>query len=292
MANVRLAARATEQLGMPAGAPDRPTYGAIYDQTPELTYMPDVHGMLEANGIPENAGGPLPFSLEWYAEAPKRAKDRAKRKLELIAQRNELRTDWATTMCNDLSTWTQRFDIIAAEKEPSHLAELFVRTVTERPFDRQEINLLSKHSVAAGKKLDELRVFFEQGRDRCRVASEAIEAKEVREAAEEEERVRLEEQEKRRKAAAQLELKKSMEAATGQKQELTEDEQALLDEEEEQNAASPLVRGGAARELPPLVNPPAPPTPSRPQCCRLPHGKLLPPGVPPDGAGASLALDT
>jgi len=270
---------------------DRPLDGFVYGQAPaKMPDLPNVVGMLEAADVPLGDGGDLPHTLEWYAGAKDRQKARDEEAEQLTVVRDKLRNEWCNLACEELLGWISKVEAVANEPEPQDVNALLARTVSERPNDKVEIDLL-RHIVTTeeeGKaKLREAnRVVLE------RMHQLDVEVRERQVKEDEDERIIVEEKRiaTAKKKKSEEALRKAQMAMFGRDVEEEEDEN---DEEHEEEAqiegsgplpplggpmptqgvegtietpgrgglpATPSARTGLARELPPLANTPIPPT--------------------------------
>lgn len=250
---------------------DRPLDGYVYGKQPEkLQEPPDVASMLDAAGVPQTGEDQeLPFSLEWYAGAPKRQAARAEQIVQKVERRNELRTHWADLVRSELSTWGAHLEKLLDEPEPFDLVTLLARTVTERPQDVDEINNLRSSFSKADARRGELREELGEVRERQLALDDAVREKEDSDFKIEKERQEREAAEKARKAKAEAALRKAQKAMYGE----DEDEedvagaaeavspQAEPDPSTEnlgEESASTFTGGspGEGGPLPPLQSPP------------------------------------
>mmetsp|Transcript_17479 Transcript_17479/g.31733 ORF Transcript_17479/g.31733 Transcript_17479/m.31733 type:complete len:315 (+) Transcript_17479:1-945(+) len=247
---------------------DRPLDGFVYGKAPQkLQEPPDVAGMLEAAGIPNT--GPdqvLPFSLEWYAGAPKRQAAREEEIQGKVATRNDLRTHWAKLVRSEMESWGSQVEKLLVEPEPFDLVTLLARTVTERPDDADEINNLRSSFAKADGRRGVLREELGAVRERQLALDDAVRDKEEKDFIAEKERQEREAAEKARKAKAEAALRRAAKAMYGEDED--EEEEAEADAAQAEPAsptedlgemsASTFTGGppGEGGPLPPLQSPP------------------------------------
>lgn len=145
-------------------------YGAVPKKPVEF---PDVIGLLEATGVPTNLDGQLPHTEEWYAGAKDRIKQREKETRALYDQVGALRQEWADIVLNELALWSER--VVQMRSEPGAYGKLqtqLARINHERPADVIRIQQLrdslveservkeetEKQLVVVGDNIDRLQV--------------------------------------------------------------------------------------------------------------------------------------
>mmetsp|Transcript_57228 Transcript_57228/g.185344 ORF Transcript_57228/g.185344 Transcript_57228/m.185344 type:complete len:308 (+) Transcript_57228:74-997(+) len=269
--------------------------GYIYGREPKKpSPVPDIQAMFEAVGVPTCKLGELPHPKDWYAGAKERQRLRDIEMEELFGRKDELRRGWVDLVMDGLGSWGERVDVIRNSGGPTlGLAELLARAAHERPFDEERIDLLYAKSEQANLDQSRLRAELTNVREHITQNEDQISKKEVEDEATEEQRIEEKRLEAIKKAKVEKELARQAALLRGEEwpedAEL-EDQVADPEPEEGKGAAaaaagggggeptsplgptsarnkasflaepstspSPELRGGLARQLPPLPSPP------------------------------------
>jgi hypothetical protein len=247
---------------------DRPLDGFIYGQPPsKLPDVPDVVGMLEAADVPLGDGGNLPHTLEWYAGAKERQAARNLEMETLVVSRNDLRNSWCDMAVEAMNTWIGNVEDLANLQEPQDINSLLARTVASRPYDTEEITKLKAIVTGAEARRAELREANASIIERLRTLEEKIHEKKHQDEVEEEARAEKERLRKEHKARSEEALRKAQSMMEGENDEGGDAEEA---EDEDEPADTTEVSGGP---LPPL------PSPTLPSQSPGTPGRGTPPGI-------------
>ncbi|CAJ1461665.1 unnamed protein product [Effrenium voratum] len=235
--------------------------GWVYGQKPkEPEAPPDLESLFEAAGVPDKlTNGQPPFSPEWYAGAKERQRLRDLEIEHLLSTRNDARHHWAELVWTDLEIWQDRIDFTVSLPEPlADLQALLARTKHERPGVAAVV-----HTTHHGLQILEDKVRRREAQDEA-AEKERLEIKRLAE----KRRRRAERVLKRNEALLRGEDPPPLiedsdlepvnaEAFTSPRESFEEHRKSITDES--LSPAPPLQRGGLARELPPLQDPPQPP---------------------------------
>mmetsp|Transcript_74317 Transcript_74317/g.187252 ORF Transcript_74317/g.187252 Transcript_74317/m.187252 type:complete len:300 (+) Transcript_74317:110-1009(+) len=259
--------------------------GYVYGKTPKKpTPVPDIPALFESVGVPKGKLGELPYPKEWYDGAKERARLREIEMEELYFRKDGLRTNWVDLVLDGLDVWGQKVAARQAERGPIvGLAELLARAAHERPSEEDRIEVLMAKAAQAQADQARLRVELADAREHITQNEDQIQKREEEDAAAERERVEEKKAEMERKARAEKQL--ARQAALLRGEELPESEDGEGGAElaadgvendaevehpvppaevpaatflaEPSGSPSPELRGGLARQLPPLPPPAA-----------------------------------
>jgi len=255
--------------------------GYVYGQTPKKpTPIPDIPALFESVGVPKGKLGDLPHTKEWYAGAKERQRLREIETEELYFRKDQLRTNWVDLVLDGLDVWGSKVTARLGERGPVvGLAELLARAAHERPSGEDRIEELLAKSKQAQADQARLRIELTDAREHIDQNEDQIRKREEEDVVTEQERLAEKQAEKERMARAEKQL--ARQAALLRGEELPEEsedggEAAAADAEEEgagadpeppvppsavpaasflsepSSSPSPELRGGLARQLPPL----------------------------------------
>lgn len=272
--------------------------GWVYGQKPkEPEAPPDVESLFEAAGVPDKlTNGQPPFSPEWYAGAKERQRVRDAEIEKIMSQRNDVRHQWAELMWTDLSVWRDRIDYTASLAEPlADLQALLARTKHERPDDVARFQEIQEIAAKAAIRQGQVRKHLVEAKEQMMDIEGKVRLKEEEDEAAEKDRLEKKRLAEKRRRRAERALKRNEALLRGEDppplvedseeegfqpeddpkdlmQELIEaspqGKRTRSSRSEDSPAATslanslsppPLQRGGLARELPPLQDPPLPP---------------------------------
>lgn len=265
-----------------AGQAQTTEEGYVYGKAPKPPREPPpIDDLLEAAGVPGPKEGGLPHSLEWYRGAKDRQIARDKEKEELLLRKNGFRKEWATLIWTNLEECSDKVDCMIAAPQPvGALAELLARTAHERPGHVDRIGELKGRLAIALHEKDHLNGELSAIRDRLRIIEGSVRERDLEGDSEEEERLQLKREEEARKARAERILRRNEALLRGEELPETPREGEELNEPTGPGPAPaadtrpgpglfsvgmPMppapgaMRGGLARELPPIRDPPPPP---------------------------------
>jgi len=209
--------------------------GWVYGQAPKQPRPPpDIHGMFEAIGVPKGKLGELPHPKEWYDGAKDRAAARGQEMEQLYVGKDALRQEWCWLVLAELDDWGGRVDQKLKEKGAvGGLAELLARTAHERPSDEARIDALNGKTEEARRNMAGLTKELRDTRDHLRENERFIREKEEADVTAEIKRVEEKKAADERKKKAEKILAKQ--AALLRGEEWPESEE----EDEEGSAAAP-----------------------------------------------------
>mmetsp|Transcript_47602 Transcript_47602/g.111327 ORF Transcript_47602/g.111327 Transcript_47602/m.111327 type:complete len:285 (-) Transcript_47602:158-1012(-) len=273
--------------------------GWVYGQKPkEPEAPPDLESLFEAAGVPDKlTNGQPPFSPEWYAGAKERQRLRDIEIEHLMSQYNDVRHHWSELMWTDLSIWRDRIDYTASLPEPlADLQALLARTKHERPDDVARFREIEEIASKAGVRQLQVRSHLTEAKEQMQDIEAKVRKKDEEEEVAEQERLERKRLAEKRRRRAERVLKRNEALLRGEdpppliedsdlEAPPEDDDKDPIDDlmdaspqgagnrtrtsrSEDSPAATslahslsppPLQRGGLARELPPLQDPPQPP---------------------------------
>lgn len=265
---------------LPAAQVTNETEGFVYGHAVKQprSRPPDIEGMFKAAGIPGPKDGGLPHTLEWYRGAAARSAKRMQERDELLKVKNASRMDWASIVTSRIEEKAEQVDLALKEPPPiALLAELLARTAHERPKAVERIEELKMRVSNAQEEAENFNQEMVEVREALRKVQEDVVRSRREGDRAEEERIRSERAERLRKARAEKALRRNEAAIRGEEFKESDSDGGDEDVPEDAAAIPPeissardklnifgsgqpptpgAVRGGLARELPPIIDPP------------------------------------